>query len=176
MQYSIANDLIPSHSKRMVKDKESSKRPPPIPNVPEGWTRCHAWLPKKMKYCRQKQVPPSTSTGDKGSCYCGNHRHEYQASPCNRKRIPCPMDPSHWIYEDSVEKYAPICTKIKRQKLQESQPFYRQDLNGGGHGNLGDTTIPKETLDGAKNVALRVLRLHQKIFANTEGSFNVVAS
>ena len=95
-----------------------------------------------------------------------------------RKRIPCPLDHSHSIYEDMVERHLKICPKATQQRQQEKQPYYQKNVNAGGHGSLTGTKIQRkdtsstdcncnasqDTLARAKAFALRVLLVHQRLF------------
>ena len=65
-----------------------------------------------------------------------------------------------------VDKHILVCPATKKQRLQEQQPFYKHNLNTGGHGkdcslqqNLGSISL----VDATK-LALSVLRVHQKLF------------
>ena len=149
--------------------------------------------------------------------YCGNHQHfleeqnekegenedingqrlmsntpnqQSDSKKANRrKRIPCPVDPSHFIFSDTIEKHIQVCPGTKKAKQLKEQPFYRHNINTGGHGSLLDKMIEQdqnrdnktttacdgtntrttdsnsEKLEWAQRVALRVLSVHQDIFS-----------
>jgi len=80
----------------------------------------------------------------------------------HRKRVPCPVDPSHTIYEDQVDRHIPICPTTKRRQEERNREYYRQNINAGGHGELeGDRARPeKPSLEWAVLVARRVLRVY----------------
>lgn len=132
----------------MADEQQKQVGPPPLP---EGWTRCHAYLENKRRYCRQQQRGSSSK-------YCGNHSSE------ERLRIPCPMDPSHQIYQDQVEKHIKVCPKVVRMKAQEKLPYFCRDVNTGGHGMLGDDTTCSPSLEWAQRIATKVLEVHQRHF------------
>jgi tRNA:m4X modification enzyme len=136
--------------------EKKQEGPPPLP---EEWTRCHTYIERKHRYCRQQKHLESN--------YCGYH----QAPTDNRRRIPCPFDPSHDINEDQVEKHRKVCPKLTRQKEQETRPYYRQDINGGGYGELGSTTSTESSDDGnpewAQQIAVKVLEIHQRLYGGT---------
>lgn len=133
----------------------------PAPSLPENWDRCHAFLENKRRFCRQVPRPPSV--------YCGNHQHldsdKAGTTTTGRKRIPCPLDPSHLIFEDMIEHHILICPKVKKRKRQEQQPYFKACINSGGHGDL---YVPKEqiphTVEWAKYWALRVLEAYTAVF------------
>ncbi|OEU20374.1 hypothetical protein FRACYDRAFT_260308 [Fragilariopsis cylindrus CCMP1102] len=98
------------------------------PQPPEGWDRCCAYLGQhKGRFCRQH--PAS------GKKYCGNHQHLEEKAAADisygRKRIPCPIDPSHTIYSHNLKKHIRICPTAKKKKLEEEEPhFQRNDRIG----------------------------------------------
>jgi tRNA:m4X modification enzyme len=85
-----------------------------------------------------------------------------------RKRIPCPIDPSHYIFEDMVEKHLPICPKAKKQRQQEEQEYYKTNINCGGYGDLCTPRTEDPSIEWAEKIALRVLQVHQRIFAKNK--------
>jgi tRNA:m4X modification enzyme len=144
---------------------------------PASWTRCHAYMERKVRFCHGQRV------GD--SKFCGAHQ-----TIAARPRIPCPYDPSHTIYADMVEAHWPKCPKYVEWQQQRQQPFYCQDCNTGGAGDfhpavvtdddgvvvqMTTTKSEKKTLEWAQQVALRVIAAHQEIFttATTTGPANV---
>lgn len=144
---------------------------------PEGWTRCHAYMERKSRFCRQEILPSLASTGYQ---YCGNHCHLVPArqdgsgtitsagsSTQKRERIPCPVDPTHHIFADMLEKHVEKCPKTVALRRQQEAPFYCRDCNCGGHGTSSSesmTAIPANNLEWAKRVAVRVLQVHQQLF------------
>jgi tRNA:m4X modification enzyme len=154
----------------MKKEKEETKA---VEKDPEEVPRCHAYLPKKKRFCRQIRCPTSLM-------YCGNHAHlfsttskseDQESSTRKRKRVPCPLDPSHDIFEDMVEKHLKICPVTRQQKDLQEKPFYAHDMNAGGYGELKITSSPTiERLEWAKQVALCVIAVHQKVFGDNQRS------
>ena len=144
-------------------EEDSEVKQPPKP--PENWNRCHAYLERKKRFCRQQRQASSV--------FCGNHQHlEVSPSKSNgRKRIPCPLDPSHMIYEDMVDKHILICPRAKKRKRQEALPYFKENVNCGGCGSLCAERTPfrdeTKSLEWAQRIALRVLQVHQKLFQGT---------
>ena len=127
------------------------------PQPPVDWTRCHAYNNHKKRFCRQLKHSCSKE-------YCGNHLH-LQGN--ERKRVKCPIDPSHYIFADSLDKHLKKCPKkVEQEQLAEKQ-FYRHDCNCGGHGELfRSSPRPHTTIDleSAQRLALRILHVHQATF------------
>jgi len=127
---------------------------------PDGWTRCHYYLERKNRFCRQ-QVLRDTQ-------YCGNH----QPASSDRKRVACPLDPSHFIYEDQVEKHSKVCPFLTRKRSQQEQPYYRHNVNTGGHGSLAaesdDASTPSDNVEWARRLALNILQAHQRVFTGAD--------
>eukprot|EP00551_Chaetoceros_affinis_P010049 CAMPEP_0203670920 /NCGR_PEP_ID=MMETSP0090-20130426/6873_1 /ASSEMBLY_ACC=CAM_ASM_001088 /TAXON_ID=426623 /ORGANISM="Chaetoceros affinis, Strain CCMP159" /LENGTH=196 /DNA_ID=CAMNT_0050535897 /DNA_START=15 /DNA_END=602 /DNA_ORIENTATION=+ len=185
--------------------EQEPKGPPPLP---ENWNRCHAYMDRKKRYCRQM---PS-----KGSSYCGNHLDYADAantesticppattdtsSPLSAKRprlyeelselsgrvkgkgkrIPCPLDPSHTIYECNLKAHIKKCNKAKQRINDRAKIYYKHGINQGGFGLLrnngidnDDVTNTKESNDDTKeekeetyyqNLALAILRAYHQTF------------
>lgn len=126
-----------------------------IPQLPKDWDRCHAFMERKKRFCRQQKTPDGM--------FCGNHQHLASTVSTKRKRVPCPLDPSHFIFEDSLDKHILVCPKATKQKEQERQFFYQSNINSGGHGTLGISNVPLD-LTKAKRLANRILCVHDAIF------------
>jgi tRNA:m4X modification enzyme len=136
-----------------------------LPKPPNDWDRCHAYIERKRRFCKQK---PSDGSADTPR-FCGHHLHLLVSPETTvirkRKRVPCPIDPSHSIYEDRVDNHALVCPKLTKQRTQQAMPFYKHNLNTGGHGTLGDQQKqPPFDLKKAKLVAKKVLFVHQMLF------------
>ena len=155
------------------KPKERKAPPPP----PADWTRCHGYLIPKSRYCRQLPAP--------GTRFCGTHQPLSAGN--KRKRIPCPIDPSHDVYEDLIAKHVKKCPRQLLLDQQAKLECYKKNCNSGGHGSStifpqslqcwpaddGGTVeaTPRElTWTWAETVALAVLRLHQHVFEEPQSS------
>ncbi|KAL3911314.1 MAG: hypothetical protein SGILL_007325, partial [Bacillariaceae sp.] len=97
-----------------------------------------------------------------------------------RIRIPCPLDPSHSIYQDMVEKHIQVCPHGKKRRRLQDEPFYVENVNTGGFGGRGDDKTAnypcsddstrsnissKEVKLWAQRLARRVLQVHQSVFS-----------
>lgn len=137
----------------MAEDHNNQKQ---TPSLPADWTRCHTYIERKHRFCRQVKLLESN--------YCGYHATDDDT----KRRIPCPFDPSHDILENLIEKHKKVCPKLTRQKDQETRPYYRQDINGGGHGGLGPpSTSSIVGSEWAQHIAMEVLRVHQRLYGST---------
>ncbi|KAL3790033.1 hypothetical protein HJC23_011389 [Cyclotella cryptica] len=131
------------------------------PPLPANWDRCHAYNQRKRRYCRQMPVPLSGNTNIDTPRYCGNHMHligdfsgdnvtacvsndsDGLGIKCSQvhkkergKRIPCPIDPSHLIFESALSRHMLVCPAATHQQYVASQEFYSQNFNRGGFGRL----------------------------------------
>ncbi|OXB81503.1 UNVERIFIED_CONTAM: hypothetical protein H355_004409 [Colinus virginianus] len=62
-----------------------------------------------------------------GRRFCGEHgQHEKEN---DRKRIPCPLDPNHTVYEDQLQKHLKKCNS--REKPKPVSVYFVQDINAG---------------------------------------------
>nr|XP_060629987.1 tRNA:m(4)X modification enzyme TRM13 homolog [Anolis sagrei ordinatus] len=79
--------------------------------------RCAFFVERKKRFC--KMVPAQ------GRRFCGEHgAHEEEKS---RKRIPCPLDPKHTVYEDQLQKHLRKCNSREKPK----PVYFAQDINAG---------------------------------------------
>lgn len=186
---------------------------PELPQLPENWQRCRAFMTKKKRYCRQIPI--------KGSMFCGNHvdyvsvcqpapEGEDKSSSCNRsrtkrpriglplfsvglndtvcdvvvkdetiqsskkkergKRIPCPIDPSHTIYESNLKAHLKKCNKLTQRKSEEAKAFFRNGINLGGFGGLGCKIIEDKNKgkDSTyyQHLAIRILNAYETVFGS----------
>jgi len=167
--------------------------PPPLP---ANWNRCHAYNARKRRYCRQMPIPLTSAeqcstTNSNQPRYCGNHRHlmidnlssngakrqrtdEDKKKKDRGKRVPCPIDPSHFIYESSIAKHVLICPAVKLQQEAKNQKYYSEGINLGGHGRISSNSIGSETntndmidMEEAKKLALAVLRVFHHVFLSS---------
>ena len=143
-------------SKEKLDGKGASRVEEGLPEPPPGWDRCHAYLPQKKRFCRQC---PTVINTDGTPNYCGNHTLT--------GRIPCPLDPSHHIDANEVDKHLLICPVATNAKQQSEQSHFIFNLNAGGFGVLeeGASLGPRPS---ASRFAECILRLHQKIFAGVD--------
>ncbi|XP_078149300.1 methyltransferase isoform X1 [Carex rostrata] len=80
--------------------------------------KCHFWLPNKRRHCANAPLP--------SSLYCGNHNPSSAPS-----RVPCPIDPSHTVLQDSLELHIKRCPFKKQADALEAQPYYIKSINSG---------------------------------------------
>jgi tRNA:m4X modification enzyme len=113
-----------------------------LPQPPVGWTKCRAFLPSKNRFCRQQPAPQFIP-------YCGNHQHllQNEDTPTETsnggnpvlelpRRIPCPLDSSHYIKASDVERHVLVCPFARAQKGRRDQYYFQHNINLGGHGAL----------------------------------------
>ncbi|EDV22993.1 uncharacterized protein TRIADDRAFT_57802 [Trichoplax adhaerens] len=88
---------------------------------------CEYYLPRKKRFCRM--IP---KVGDR---LCGEHML-YASEAYNelgninkqeRKRIPCPLDSKHTVYEDKLEKHLKLCN-ARHTTLSD---YYEKEVNSG---------------------------------------------
>lgn len=181
-------------------DKEQASQP----HLPDNWDRCHAYNEKKRRHCRQVPAPNQN--------YCGNHLHLVKGGcdrkrPCddavesssdavkgnNKKRkdrgarVPCPIDPSHLIFESALAKHVLVCPAAKEREETCSREYYQEGTNTGGFGNLGDDDDNDDgnnnsndvgggdettDLDRAKQLAMAVLKVFGSVFPSSVARSN----
>ncbi|KAG7339353.1 methyltransferase [Nitzschia inconspicua] len=154
----------------MISDATASAPPP----LPKGWDRCHVWMERKRRYCRQLPFA-------EGEKFCGNHRHlilsssspelkpdsetSQAATPSSqRKRIPCPIDPSHWIFEDKAAKHIENVPQTKSESDNKKSPISKKTSIAEDSVPWCNADLATETVEWAHALARRVLEVHQSIF------------
>ncbi|KAM8930632.1 tRNA:m(4)X modification enzyme TRM13 homolog [Pelodytes ibericus] len=80
--------------------------------------RCSYYVQRKKRFCKM--------IVSEGKRYCGEHAQDGEEQN-SRKRVPCPLDPKHTVYEDQLSKHLKKCNS--REKPQPV--FYVQDVNSG---------------------------------------------
>ena len=102
------------------------------------------------------------------STFCCHHRPtEEQGSD---KRVPCPLDQGHTVFERDLKKHLTVCNAKKKQDRLKDLPFFVKDINSGKHsaplqplkGVLLDQLI---SIDVAALVS-RIKKAHEKHVGN----------
>ncbi|NXG23759.1 TRM13 enzyme, partial [Grallaria varia] len=79
--------------------------------------RCAHFVRRKGRFCRMAPAP--------GRRFCGEHGQQEEQN--DRKRIPCPLDPKHTVYEDQLQKHLKKCNSREKPK----PVYFVQDINAG---------------------------------------------
>jgi tRNA:m4X modification enzyme len=168
-------------------DSPEAQEPTPPP-LPPNWNRCHAYNHRKRRYCRQLPVPDVEDTGPQ---YCGNHMYgpskrsqidtptDVGIKPTKKQRgnrIPCPVDPSHYIFESSLQKHVLVCPAAKQEQDVASQKYYLKDVNRGGSGEISAGSVDQLCNDGISkkhhDLAMAAIRVFCRIFRSNENNSN----
>ncbi|XP_049621805.1 tRNA:m(4)X modification enzyme TRM13 homolog [Suncus etruscus] len=80
--------------------------------------RCGYFVEKKKRFCRMVVAA--------GKRFCGEHAGAAEEEN-SRKRILCPLDPKHTVYEDQLAKHLKKCNSREKPKPD----FFIQDINAG---------------------------------------------
>ncbi|KAL9190192.1 hypothetical protein ACHAXT_007403 [Thalassiosira profunda] len=101
-----------------------------------------------------------------------------EVKPSNRsqkergKRVPCPVDPSHFIFESAIEKHVLVCPAAVQKREVEGKAYYSEGINLGGFGELGTVGADDDMcdLEEAKKLALEILRVFRGVFLAPGGN------
>eukprot|EP00112_Aurelia_sp_Birch-Aquarium-sp1_P016120 Seg3626.1 transcript_id=Seg3626.1/GoldUCD/mRNA.D3Y31 product=tRNA:m protein_id=Seg3626.1/GoldUCD/D3Y31 len=90
---------------------------------PAMTVRCGFYVKRKKRHC--KMLPA------KGNKYCAEHLcfqddFDDEKMP-GKKRIKCPLDPNHTVFEERLEKHLMKCNSKKKTE----QEFYSEHINSG---------------------------------------------
>ncbi|KAK3264056.1 hypothetical protein CYMTET_27186 [Cymbomonas tetramitiformis] len=102
--------------------------------------RCGFFMEKKRRYCSFRPRP--------GSKFCGNH------DPDSGERIPCPLDPTHTIFEADLQKHRLICPSRKMQLDLEAQPHWQKGVNCGTDDDREEVEGDLNGKDGTEDTSL----------------------
>jgi len=95
-----------------MKILSSNNIAPPV----EG--RCGFFVKRKQRYC--KMLP------GKGNQYCAEHLSEdTDGGDRSKKRIHCPLDPKHTVFEDRLKQHLKKCNATRKTQL----PYYSENIN-----------------------------------------------
>ncbi|XP_057356446.1 tRNA:m(4)X modification enzyme TRM13 homolog isoform X3 [Manis pentadactyla] len=90
--------------------------------------RCSYYVEKKKRFCRMVAAA--------GKRFCGEHAGVAEEEN-DRKRILCPLDTKHTVYEDQLAKHLKKCNSREKPKPD----FFIQDINAG---LKDETEIPEQ--------------------------------
>jgi len=89
------------------------------------------------------------------------------------KRVPCPIDPSHFIFETAIAKHVLICPAVKQKQDVENKEYYCEGINLGGFGAMGSAKSGTMIdLGEAKELAYAILRAFHFLFLSSDGNPN----
>lgn len=99
------------------------------------WPKCLFWIKQCSRFCSGERVANSK--------YCVNHIHNessisLEKPPIERKRVVCPVDPSHTVFEDKLQKHIRVCNKTKKNENDASCSYFVPNYN------CGNEQLPKE--------------------------------
>jgi tRNA:m4X modification enzyme len=78
-------------------------------------SKCSFYVPSKRRFCK------ANSLGE--GKYCPMHVEEHNG----RKRVPCPLNPNHSVYEDEISRHVKICPDARFDPTGHS--YYSLNLN-----------------------------------------------
>ncbi|XP_058295532.1 tRNA:m(4)X modification enzyme TRM13 homolog isoform X3 [Hylobates moloch] len=130
----------------------TSATSPHAPGFPaEG--RCGYYVEKKKRFCRMVVAA--------GKRFCGEHAGAAEEEDA-RKRILCPLDPKHTVYEDQLAKHLKKCNSREKPKPD----FYIQDINAGLR---DETEIPEQLVPISSLSEEQLEKLIKKLRKASEG-------
>ncbi|CAI5742265.1 unnamed protein product [Hyaloperonospora brassicae] len=116
------------------------------------WDRCMFRVVRKNRYCNIARVPDSL--------FCGNHLPDTDAvvskrsrkfKASSRRRVACPVDASHTVYEYDLAKHVLICNRVKDADVMRQLPYYSHNINSGAH-CVREDEDGRTSLDGTQGL------------------------
>ncbi|XP_060058128.1 tRNA:m(4)X modification enzyme TRM13 homolog isoform X1 [Erinaceus europaeus] len=115
--------------------------------------RCGYYVEKKKRFCRMEAAA--------GRRFCGEHAGAAQEENA-RKRILCPLDPKHTVYEDQLTRHLKKCNAREKPKPD----FFIEDINA----DLEDETeIPEQLVPISSLSEEQLENLIKKLRKASEG-------
>lgn len=103
--------------------------------------QCQYFIKKKNRQCGMTRSSLNNYCSEHLNLYkleVGNNLHNPNLNVGNgkeiqdqRKRIPCPLDPKHTVWENQLNKHMKKCNKFKLIHSNDDNIFYCKDLNRG---------------------------------------------
>ncbi|XP_057585110.1 tRNA:m(4)X modification enzyme TRM13 homolog isoform X2 [Hippopotamus amphibius kiboko] len=115
--------------------------------------RCGYYVEKKKRFCRMVVAA--------GKRFCGEHAGAAEEENA-RKRILCPLDPKHTVYEDQLAKHLKKCNSREKPKPD----FFIQDINAG---LKDETEIPEHLVPISSLSEEQLENLIKKLRKASEG-------
>ncbi|XP_040327026.1 tRNA:m(4)X modification enzyme TRM13 homolog isoform X2 [Herpailurus yagouaroundi] len=115
--------------------------------------RCSYYVEKKKRFCRMVVAA--------GKRFCGEHAGAAEEENA-RKRILCPLDPKHTVYEDQLAKHLKKCNSREKPKPD----FFIQDINAG---LKDETEIPEQLVPISSLSEEQLENLIKKLRRASEG-------
>ncbi|XP_050401365.1 tRNA:m(4)X modification enzyme TRM13 homolog isoform X1 [Patella vulgata] len=109
--------------------------------------QCSFFLKKKNRFCRFRP--------NKSQIYCAEHSLEMGVE-LERKRVTCPLNPSHTCYEDCLQKHLKKCNN--RRKAEEV--YYVEGINSGSDIEEDKVSVNSISGDELQNVINRINKLY----------------
>ncbi|POM58891.1 tRNA guanosine-2'-O-methyltransferase [Phytophthora palmivora] len=131
-------------AEQLSRDAQRKRRKQAKAEAKDGgqWDRCMFKVVRKNRYCNISRVP--------GSLFCGNHlpdsdvavsKKSQKFKAATRRRVPCPVDASHTVYEYDLAKHVLVCNRVKDADTMKKLPYYSHNINSGTHcSDRGDNT------------------------------------
>lgn len=92
--------------------------PAEVPQSNPEAARCDFYLKHKRRFCKSEKRPSHT--------LCPSHAAEVDGDP-NAKRVPCPINPNHSVYERDLKRHVAVCPD--RRFDPSALPYYSLDLH-----------------------------------------------
>ncbi|CCE66292.1 hypothetical protein TPHA_0P01340 [Tetrapisispora phaffii CBS 4417] len=123
--------------------------------------QCEYIIPNKKRRCGMTR--PSNEES-KHVRYCLEHRHllgvdaSAGAVTDSRKRVPCPLDPNHTIWEFELAKHLQKCNKRKVLHSNDGEVYYKENHNAGVYSEQGDEEKSNLSLQDCILSTLNILK------------------
>jgi len=131
----------------------------------DDFKRCGFYVQRKRRHCRM--IPA------KGNIYCAEHLCHQQNSAIGslnncgqgtqdaihssgKKRVPCPLDPKHTVFESRLQKHLEKCNSRHKQQ----QEYFEENINS-GHGSCESLHFERVPLAQVPNE--EILQLIEKV-------------
>ena len=116
---------------------------------------CRFLLENKKRLCRMAPSP--------GSIYCGNHRDS-----SSLERVPCPLDPTHTVYRDKLDKHLLVCNTVKFEENLLQNCYYCLNCNSGVSTDRASLPLDEKSID-ADALLRKINACYLRIITDADG-------
>ncbi|EDO14797.1 hypothetical protein Kpol_1076p3 [Vanderwaltozyma polyspora DSM 70294] len=118
--------------------------------------QCEFYMEKKKRRCGMSR--------NLSSKYCSEH----QILNENTKRIPCPLDPNHTVWESDLDSHLKKCNKLKLIHQHDNKPYFLKDCNAITTEDSNTTVITKDSL---QNWIMKTIPVLKNFFKDDEKNY-----
>ncbi|KAN0050856.1 hypothetical protein ACTA71_004152 [Dictyostelium dimigraforme] len=129
----------------------------------------------------EQPITSSDSNNNNNNSTQDNNTKEDITKPKERKRIHCPLNPTHIIYESKLQKHLKACPNAKvgqrnaHIELSKKEPYYKENINDLNENEkliLEPIVLSKVSTGNLINISIKLDQFFEEFFKNEIQSLN----